>query len=270
LPANDDLLSGLGYGPAAAATDALNTVAPLDPDAEARNRQTGRAIGLPQQVVRSAPAEAQVQATRQQFQSPVLQDLLRNSPTASRWLARHDNAAVAHDDVPPLAGIAGLLQNWLSSAAVRVTSPGYSDNFSKPLTFASHVFGAVKGGIAQSAEGVAGVVERGAELADKYNLTAASPLGPVPHPLLAGLTNYARRQRQGWEAAAQRLMPQVRSPLEQDVLSGFQSIPGSLTAAGVTLATENPFAGAAVVGEETGGHGYGEARDAGLKAGASR
>jgi len=245
MPGNpyDDAVAQVMGVQQSGASAALSNAASLDPDTEARNRQLARTTGLPMPTVRNMPKEAEVAARQQAARDFPVLSALASSPKTATWVAQGDNAAVSHDDVWTLAGIGKQLSEAASDFTPR--------NLGKSLL----------AGLYSTASGVAGGVRGAEDFADKYDPFSyldRAVLGRSLHSIVADRLAGEGRQLSDLAAASR---PKAKSQFGQDVLSGVESIPGSLAAMGVTAATGNPFAGAAVLGGVTGGQSYAQARD---------
>lgn len=256
------------------ARDAIYDAAVLNPDEEAKHRKIARQLGVPQASVRSVPAEARLEAIRQDYMTPEVEDALRSAPKASAWLSRGDNAAVAHDDVGVLARIGrGLFGAFeavnpgvgLARKVVHNARPDdYARGVTRDLTSPSFYTGSAKAMGAGLASGFAGEVETLTELEDTYSPGAWIERKVFGGTMTEGLLDLARARRRGWAELQQAVRPATHSQLGRDISSGIESTGIALGAAGVTLATGNPWAGTAVLATITGGRSYSEARDAGL------
>lgn len=126
-------------------------------------------------------------------------------------------------------------------------------------------------GVSGLVQGTLGVAEAAGEASQAYN-----PVDWAQKALFGGsvgsiVADLARARRKAWGQTTTDLeqASQAKSVVGRGILSGVESVPGSLAALGVTLATGNPYAGASVLGATTGGQSYGDARDAGLGVGKS-
>lgn len=77
------------------------------PDLEAELRKAADATGVPLDSARSDPTYVKQQA---QVQGLGLDAMPQTNPVTAQWLADENNAAIAHDDVPNLLSIEGLLR----------------------------------------------------------------------------------------------------------------------------------------------------------------
>lgn len=266
MPPRDPFDSAVAEVTGRSARGALHNSAPLDPDKEAEFRGLARETGLPIETVRNAPNEARLAALRRSLVTPEIEAALRAAPRASAWLSRPNNAAVAQDDTSTLTTLATLLFPVFGAPAVGALISQAArdpDKRADVIDLRKHGRSLFLEGTAGLASGVAGAVEGGAEVYDKYGLQPQlqRAFGGASD---TGLLALARRRREGWAEVQQAVRPTYRTQFGQDIGAGFAAVPASLGAAGVTFATGNPFAGAAVVGGITGGQSYGEARDEGF------
>lgn len=88
-------------------TPAINSALDKNPDEAAANQRTARDTGLPVEAVEADPAQAKRAA-----RSSAVQSLLSDAPATSAFLARPENASVAHDDVESLTAFERLTRGF--------------------------------------------------------------------------------------------------------------------------------------------------------------
>lgn len=221
-----------------------------DPQAVARARRIAGYANIPTRAAEELPevAErmAQVQQTREVLdRSPWLAGPLQNPDTA---------ALVGKKDLPRISDMVGELYGTSTMTAPK------GRKWAAP-TIAERAREVVRG-IPGAFE--AGWERSGAALTEIYQSIDEAIL-PYTNPsggraILEERRRHAEQYRQRAEIAA----PKSTSPIVEGLLSGVQSVPLSMAALAVGVATRSPGAAAGVMGGATAAPAYQEAKRAGL------
>lgn len=206
----------------------LSTAVQSNPDAAAKQQSVARFLNVPPSAVAGYPDDARRMSALTQAESL---DIIRKSPALSRFLTVQNNAAVAHDDIKPLADIEGGINGVAAAAPV---SPHHDETLGdKAAQFADATF-----------RGYAGV---GAQLGRAVGMAATAPLAAFDYVFGTQSADYGFREFvKPWEDRAALAKPEgedLASKLGAVVGSALGTIPyaimtggGSLAAAGMTEA----------------------------------
>jgi hypothetical protein len=251
VPPNDPIISEMlaeqAYGP-------ITSAAYGDAARSARANETARSLGMAPDIVEAALPDMMAQdRTRKRIEQT------RFNAAYARIMANTRLAASAIDDdhLPSVAQKVDQHRNFLDFN--RIQSPIYGTQ-ARALAGAGVLLGRLLSGTAEVARGVIGV---GTAAGENIRPEQMGGLGTNALPLLM-LRYLGRPAGQGAESLAQATRYETNSRNFNDVASGFESVPGSLAALGVTALTKSPLAGAAALGAVTGGQSYLTGRDAGL------
>ena len=240
-----------------------------NPRAAVTAQDDARAMGtLGKSWAQSVIDEAMGRSDWFKLHHPFLQAKLAKAPRTAQWVYEESQKAAAKGDMKALDKIGVMAPQIANLEMAYAPASGYFDGAADQFS-GKGLLGAFKAGLASSAGGVVGGGESTLE-------TVGSLLAPGiafsnalmgttidANPLKQAIAE-TRTKRKTWGLVADQYRPQVESRFLTDVYSGVESVPTSLTAAGVTLATRNPYAGAAMMGATTFGQSYGAARDEGL------
>lgn len=237
-----------------------------NPDQAAEARRMAQRYQVPPSV-----SQERLDQFRQKWASDDAAAILRDAPRASAWLSNLDNAKIAHDDTPSLAGIemsvrrapAKPEKSWADTAS------GWFDGLSW-----RNAGKALTAGLVGVAGGAAGLVRQQAERPDNA-LQQVNPaigaLTSIANTLTGGklqqvTQTIAERGSTAARLAGDAWRPKVQGVAAQGVLAGVESLP--ITASSILLGIAGtPAAGLAFAGAATGGLSYEKARSEGLSPG---
>lgn len=107
----------------------LTAMSDISPEQELQARALSDQIGMPVNVARELPEQAQQIALSRRAD-----ELLNESPRLAKWLADEDNAMVTHDDVEGLVSIDRAIRNvQFMTDTPRATSGGFSQGIGRGL-----------------------------------------------------------------------------------------------------------------------------------------
>jgi len=273
--AASDLFSGrLALG----ARSSVVSVADRNPDTEAQVQRKAAQLGVPYDSARANPALVN---QRTAGQAVDYDNLARQAPATSRFLASTSHAAIAHDDI----GVLGQLEMGLRASSdplvsglgvaiggVRRTIADVRHDLRtqggvKPYLgslLRTDLSGPLKKGVTDVAIGALGTAESAGELIGNYGANVGDPLTLFAGAGMAGLSKQARRSID----KSVTYQP-ADTLLGQDIQSGVESIPLSFGALATTIATDGVAPSLALIGAAQYGQSYGQARDQGFSIGRS-
>lgn len=230
-----DFLAGPTIAPPVKPTLKTNlgivTADKVNADYEGELRRTARRVGLPVEVVRSDPDTARRKMVET---DPLLDDLPNLAPKTARYVT--DNAAIAHDDISPMAFIERRLQALgdLSKAA----GAGFTEGMI---------------GFAQAIRDSA---------VDMGSLLAFTPEQKAAFDRLQR-NNAIAEARVSMKEISDRFMPETSNVWEAGVNAGIVSLFQQAPALAGAVIARNPNVALSVMGAQVGGEAYGEAKDEG-------
>lgn len=236
MPENyDDLIAGYGQAQAAGVQRNVFGVADGNPDKEAGLQALAKQYGVPVDTVRLNQADYE---RRAKVDSLNYDHLVAHYPATTAVLGDPNKAAIAHDDVPNLTAIEGLLK--------------YGQNVGR----------AALSGVYGFSEGVAAGGEMAADFARRFTAPLADSR-ILPVDIGEPLANAFHSIRQSQTALREHFMPQGETALESGIYSGVQSLSQNLLTVPFALASGNPELALNTMALNTGGQSYGKARDLG-------
>ncbi|WP_347989505.1 JAB domain-containing protein [Methylomonas sp. AM2-LC] len=220
-------------------------VADKNPDQEAALQSTAKQYQVPVDTVRFNQADYERLKT---VDSLDYDSLVSQLPATGAVLGDPEKAAISHDDVHNL----GTLEKFLQ--------------------FPTNARRSISSGIFAGTEGIAGVLQAGAEQVQQLLEPTAGTLLPVniAEPVVAMFKNIRESQtawRKHLEAGAGDMVTAPDSPLrnlESGYYSGLQSLSQNALALPAALAIDRPDLALSGMAAMTGGQSYGKARDEGL------
>jgi hypothetical protein len=212
------------------------SAADKQPDVEARLRKLASDYQLPVEAVR---LDRETVERKAKLDSVDYLKLAKELPATAAVFKDPNNAAIVYDDLENLTGI------------------------EKALKFGKNTGSAALSGVFGATEGVAGLMEGGADALARVTGPVADAMG-VPDVLGRPLAQDIRDIRQNQRDWRQYLTPKGDSNLESGYYSGVQSLSQNLLTLPLAIATDNPSLMLNALTGITGGQSYGKARDKGL------
>lgn len=207
-------------------TDGMGRASQTPPDQAARVFNLQAKTGLPAEVITRNLDEVEKQAAAAGFDAAKFR---KGSPLLASWLEQHPlHSALAGDDLVPLTALEHTVR------------------------FGANALRAVPAGFVKGANlGFFSILEAGGDVTGNYDLS-----------------KWAKDQNAWAQTTAQAIKGEQLGAgyYEKVAYSGFESIGTSLPILAVTLATKNPTLALSLMGTQTGGQAYSDARAAGIPA----
>lgn len=220
--------------PARAAQASMSVAVDANPDLDAELRRAAARTGVPIDAARAFPQDVKRQAA---IESHDYNELARQFPTTTRFLADPENARISHDDVANLSDT--------ESTIGQIYGP-------RP-TFMSYA-----GGLLQSFAGGADMARQGIrmQLADLFNLPGADAVRADAQ------SKFSQRQLE-----SQVTTPDFNSSTASGIYSGLSSTLRQAPGLAASIATRSTAPMLATMGVQTEAEAYGKYRGRGATAG---
>jgi len=243
------------------AKGSVATVIGDNPDETLKLQRAARNLGIPIDSARTDPKRVHLEAS---VEATDWTGMAQRAPKTARFLGDTSKAAIAHDDIGILEqaeqtfkATIGTLSGFIGGLAGYNTREVATSTDAKLRRAPSNTGRAFLAGGQQASAGLVGMVEGAFDnpIAADYQRRTGKEL-----PINAWLHRY----RSYIQAGEKAMTPKTGNPTADAALQGVKSIPGSVTGAGISLASGNPATGLAFMGAITAGSAYTQAKDQGL------